>query len=149
MSTEGTKEEQLKKVLSINTPIIITIPNENSFQVQLGKKKTILIKKSILDFKPTDTNEQHIMNTINSIAAAADADADAAAAAAATNYSDRITNDNNQLVITGGKRSTSKSRKTQLRDKHGRFLPSNKRKQRTTARRMSQQNDIILNTPFM
>ena len=39
MSTEGTKEEQLKKVLSINTPIIITIPNENSFQVQLGKKK--------------------------------------------------------------------------------------------------------------
>ena len=38
----------------------------------------------------------------------------------------------------GGKRSTSKSRKTQLRDEHGRFLPSNKRKngrQRRTARR--------------
>lgn len=53
---------------------------------------------------------------------------------------DAIGKINTQLNnIYGGKRSTSKSRKTQLRDEHGRFLPSKgKRKngrQRRTARR--------------
>ena len=45
---------------------------------------------------------------------------------------------NTAMDATGGKRSTSKSRKTQLRDEHGRFLPSNKRKngrQRRTVKR--------------
>jgi hypothetical protein len=51
-------------------------------------------------------------------------------------------------VVTGGKRSSSKSRKTQLRDEHGRFLPSNKRKmvRRKTARRTMQKSTNPMNT---
>ena len=62
---------------------------------------------------------------------------------------DAIRDINNKInTQNGGKRSSSKSRKTQLRDEHGRFLPSNKRKmvRRKTARRTMQKTTNPMNT---
>ena len=60
----------------------------------------------------------------------------------------QLNTDENSKIFKGGKRSSSKSRKTQLRDEHGRFLPSNKRKmvRRKTARRTMQKSTNPMNT---